>query len=147
MDGVIAGESGGIFVTGGFDEGADAGEDGEDIGASGRFGEVEGGGGEHELDFFVEGDGFEGGLGNGGFGGADEGVAVPRDGEHHPAVAGVGDHDGGIAGEERAIENEESALAGGDEGGGGGVVEVANGVGESACGVDDHASGGGVDLA
>ena len=69
-------------------------------------------------------------------GGADERVAVPRDREHHAAVAGVRHHDGALAGEKRRVEDEMHALAGRDGGLGRGVGHAAHGVAERAGGVD-----------
>lgn len=92
-----------------------------------------------EGDFVWEGAGLEGGVVDGGVGGADDDAAVPGDGEEDAAVVGAGDHDGGVSGEELAGEDEVDALAGGDDGFGGGVVHVADGVDEDAGGIDDGA--------
>ena len=92
-----------------------------------------------EGDFVGEGAGLEGGVVDGGVGGADDDAAVPGDGEEDAAVVGLGDHDGGVAGEELAREDEVDALAGGDDGFGLGVVQVADGIDEDAGGVDDGA--------
>lgn len=141
-DGVIAGEGGGgggagaVFVLDG-DEGAEAGVDAEDVAGLGIAGEVAGGVLHEEGDFIGQGAGLEGGVVDGGVGGADDDAAVPGDGEEDAAVVGLGDHDGGVAGEEVAGEDEVDALAGGDDGFGLGVVHVADGIDEDAGGVDD----------
>ena len=60
MDGVVAREGGGLLGVAGADEGADAGEDAEDVGAGGTALEVFAGGFEDEVDFRAGGDGLEG---------------------------------------------------------------------------------------
>ena len=138
---MIAGDGfGGFAAFAGFShQGALAGEDAEDVFALGVAGEVAGGVAEDEADFLVEGAGFEFGSIHGGVGGADEDFAVPGDDEEDAAVVGVGDHDGGVALEEVAVEDEVDALAGLDGAGGGGFVHEADLVGEDAGGVDDDA--------
>ena len=66
---------------------------------------------------------------------------MPGDGEEHPAVVRVGDHDGAVAGEEAAMEDEVDPLAGGDQGDGGRIVEPPDGVREHPRGID-HRPGG-----
>lgn len=95
--------------------------------------------GHEELDFIWEGMGLEGGVLDGGVGGADDDAAVPGDGEEDAAVVGLGDHDGGVAGEELAGEDEVDALAGGDDGVCLGLVHAADVIDEDAGGVDDGA--------
>ncbi len=70
-------------------------------------------------------------------GGADERMAVPGDGEHDAAVAGVRHHDGGVAGQEGAVEDEVGALAGRDHRRRIGIGQTAHGIGEGAGGIDD----------
>jgi len=136
-DGVIAREGGGglSFLHG--DEGAEAGVDAEDVAGVGIAGEVAGGVLHEEGDFIGQGAGLEGGVVDGGVGGADDDAAMPGDGEEDATVVGLGDHDGGVAGEELAGEDEVDALAGGDDGLGLGVVHVADGIDKDAGGVDD----------
>lgn len=105
----------------------------------GIAGEVAGRVGHEELDFIGQGMGLEGGVVDGGVGGADDDAAVPGDGEEDAAVVGPGDHDGGVAGEELAGEDEVNALAGGDDGVGLGLVHAADVIDEDAGGIDDAA--------
>ena len=136
-DGVIAGEGGGGFAFLHGDEGAEAGVDAEDVAGMGIASEVAGGVVHEEGDFIGQGAGLEGGVVDGGVGGADDDAAMPGDGEEDAAVVGLGDHDGGVAREEFAGEDEVDALAGDDDGFGLGVVHVADGIDEDAGGVDD----------
>ena len=125
-DGVIARERRGASGIALLDQRADTGEDAEHVGARGRLGEVERGGLQDKVDLLLHRDGFERGLRHRRIGGADNGVAMPRDGEHDAAVAGVRHHDGVIARQEPAVENQVDALAGSDDGRDGGVGHTAD---------------------
>ena len=81
-------------------QGADAREDAQDVGARRLLFQVQRGGLQDELDLLLEGDGLQRRFVDGRVGGADERVAMPRDREHHAAVAGVRDHDGALGRQE-----------------------------------------------
>ena len=67
----------------------------------------------------------------------DDHAPVPGNREQHAPVDGVRHHDGGVAGQERAVEHDVHALAGGDHGAWRRVVHPADLVREHAGGVDD----------
>src|ERR1035438_2514331 len=54
-------------------------------------------------------------------------MAVPWNGEHHAAIAGMRDHDGALAGKEGAIEDQVHPLAGRDYRRDGGIRLPAQG--------------------
>ena len=72
------------------------------------------------------------GVGDRRVGRADQRVPVPRDGEHHAAVARVRHHDGAVAGQERLREHEVDALARRDQRRRVGLGQPAHAVGERA---------------
>ena len=63
---------------------------------------------------------------------------MPWDGEHHPAIAGMRDHDGALAGKKGTIEDQMHPLAGRDHGRDGGIRLAAQVVGERPRGIDRH---------
>ena len=71
-------------------------------------------------------------------GGAQKDTAQPGDGEENPTIVGLGDHHGGLAGQERAVEDDVRATARAHRSGRARLVEFANGVRLDARGVDDH---------
>ena len=137
MDDVVARQGGSFAVA--FDKRAEADENGKNVCAAGRMGEESACGFKDKVDFFFERARLEAGRIDGGVGGSRNGVAVPGNDKEDAAVAGLGNHEGGVAAEEAAIEDEMDALAQDHERVGGGVGQAADFVGEDAGGVDDNA--------
>ena len=90
-----------------------------------------------EFDFLIERQRFKRGVFNGRIGGADQRVAVPRNGKHDAPIAGVGHHDRVVAGQKFALENQMDSLAGRDDVGRVGIGHLADGVSECARRIDD----------
>ena len=67
---------------------------------------------QNELDLLLHGaTGSSERRGDRRIGGADQRMAMPGNGEHHAAIAGVRHHDGAIAGQKRAVEHQVHSLA------------------------------------
>ena len=136
VNGVIAGDGGSAGGPAGFHQRTQADIDGEHVGAARRSGEVAAGCFENEFDLLVERLGFEAWAVDGSVGCAGHGMAMPGNDEEDAAIAGAGNHEGGVALEEGAIEDEVDALAGNHQRFGAGIGHAANVVREDAGGID-----------
>ena len=99
MDGVIAGKSRCLarIRSGGFHQRANANVHAKDVLPARWPAEIAFRRFEDEFDLLLHGQRIVGGLVDGGVGGADDGVAMPGNGEEHAAIAGMRHHDGRIA--------------------------------------------------
>jgi hypothetical protein len=121
-----------------FHQRANAGKHAQDIAARGLPCQIKRGGREDEIDLLLQRHRLERGAVHRSIGGADQRVAVPWNSEHHAAVAGMRDHDGVLAGQKGAVEDQVHSLAGRDHRRDGGIRLPAQVVGERPRGVDDH---------
>ena len=69
--------------------------------------------------------------------GAGDGMSVPGNDEEYAAIAGFGNHEGGVAFEEAAVKDEMDALAGDHHWLDGGIGHLADGISQDARRVDD----------
>jgi hypothetical protein len=81
-------------------------EDAQHIGAARSSVEIASRGLQDEIDLFREWAGLERRIRNRCIGRAHQGMTVPRNGEHHPAIGRVRNHDGAVAWKEGAIEDQ-----------------------------------------
>ena len=142
MDGVIARQRRGQPAVARTHQRSDTRKHAEHVGARRRLVEVEPGGLQHERHLALERPRLEHRGLDRGVGRADDRMSVPRNGEHHPAVLGVRHHDGGVAREKRAVEDQVDTLARRDDRCGCRVRQPPHVVGERTSGVDDDARRG-----
>ena len=136
IDVMFPGELGGLVLLA-CDEGAEAGEDGEDVGAGDGGSEVRVDVGDEVVDLVVIVCRLHDTGGCREVRSADEDDALPRDGEDDATVFSLGDHEGVGAAEGVGGDDDVGAAADGEERGAGGLVDVAEVVRKDAGGVDD----------
>ena len=128
--------------VGGAHERALAGEDAEDIGARRRLGEVARGGAEDEVDFLLQRARLQRRRGHGRVGGAEDELAMPRDGEEHAAVLRFRNEQRRVAGLKTPVDHEVNPLARREHRRRAGLVHPPDAVGKDAGRIDD---GGGLE--
>src|ERR1700728_2018541 len=141
MDRVLARESSRLVVARNLNQRTNADIDAQNVFSRGWTAKIACRCLQNELDLFFERRGLGRWLVDWRICGANNGVPMPRNSEHDPAVAGMGNHDGGATAQKGLVENQMDSLAGADHGFGIGFIEPAYFIGEDPGGVHDDSGG------